>query len=755
MPLPQAFAECRTRGNQPLHFMGMHALARLHGNLLDMHLHQRFRNPGRRNVEISYSCPLPWGAVLLAVSVQLNGQTLHGEVLPKAKARDRYEVALEEGNSSVLISVNPDGSLGMELGNLLAGEECEIHLHYSQVLLPAQGSLRCMLPTTMAPRYGDAVRDGGFEPHLAPQTDSQVQYPFSAEIHIEGELAQALISCPSHRTSTQLKSDGCVLRLTEAQYLDRDLVIQLDALPSTSMASAAIDLTEREESVVMACLNTTLAQQELTPRAVQVQFLLDCSGSMNGDSIHSARNALLQMLGQLGSEDQFSLSKFGSTHQHCHARMVSMDSTQREHALSWARQLQADMGGTEMESALLSTLGLPGPQQRDLLLITDGEVFAIDALIQTARHKAQRIFIVGIGASPAEQHLRRLALATGGSCEFVAPDEDAQPAILRMFHRLRSPVLTQLHLELPADVKLLSTLPLPRHAFADEHLQVYLRIEGAWPSQQPLQLTGHVDGATEPLLLAHCLPQTVVDNDNSLARMATQALIKLQPDLASMATYQRPLSEEQLEKLALRYQLITDQTHFVLVHERAEQDKPVDLPDLVQVPHMLAAGWGGAGTLLSAPLDSSPSVPSVWRTHRKQSNTPLMASSDLEIPSFLRLSEEFSAADVRFSVHRRTPRSITPAAFVKALLQLDFAALQQIDELRAAGLPEKIALRLQQQVSPTLTEAAVVQRFVQAMMTLKSNHWQEPMTMDSDDDLFFTLPLSGVTARSWPSLLMP
>ncbi|RGE42404.1 VWA domain-containing protein [Comamonas testosteroni] len=755
MHLPHAFAQCRSSGDHPLHFLGMHAQARLHGNLLDMHLHQRFRNPGQSNVEISYSCPLPWGAVLLAVDVRLNGQQLQGEVLPKAKAREQYEAALEEGNSSVLVSVNADGSLGMELGNLLAGEECEIHLHYSQVLLPAQGSLRCMLPTTMSPRYGDAVRDGGFEPHLAPQASPLVQYPFSAEIHIEGELAQALISSPSHRISTQLKNGSCVLRLSESQYLDRDLVIQLDALPSTSMASVACDLTQPEESVVMACLNTTLSQQELTPRAVQVQFLLDCSGSMHGDSIDSARSALLQMLKQLGAEDQFSLSKFGSEHQHCHARMVSMDSEQREHALNWARHLQADMGGTEMEAAVVSTLGMSGPGRRDLLLITDGEVHAIDALIETARRKAQRIFIVGIGASPAEQHLRRLALATGGSCEFVAPGEDAQPAILRMFHRLRSPVLTRLHLELPPDVQLLSAQPLPLHAFADEQLLVHLHIRGTWSSQQPLQLSGHVDGAPEPLRLAHCLPQTIVDQDNSLARMAAHALIKLQPDMASMATDLHPLSDEQQTELALRYQLITEHTHFVLVHERAEQDKPVDLPELVQVPHMLAAGWGGTGSVMAA---ASSNVPSVWRTHRKSSNIQVLSAPSelsLEMPAFLRISADIPADAVpQFSVQRRGIRTTTPAAFVKALLKQDLATLQQIDALRTAGLADEIALWLEQQISTTLSEAAVVQHFVRALMQLHGNQWQEPATTSSEEEHFFIQALTGITDQSWPSVLM-
>jgi Ca-activated chloride channel homolog len=45
--------------------------------------------------------------------------------------------------------------------------------------------------------------------------------------------------------------------------------------------------------------------------------------------------------------------------------------------------------------------------------------------------------------------------------------------------------------------------------------------------------------------------------------------------------------------LAVRYQLATAHTSFVVVAERADGEKATDLPATVAVPHMLAAGWGG------------------------------------------------------------------------------------------------------------------------------------------------------------------
>lgn len=47
--------------------------------------------------------------------------------------------------------------------------------------------------------------------------------------------------------------------------------------------------------------------------------------------------------------------------------------------------------------------------------------------------------------------------------------------------------------------------------------------------------------------------------------------------------------------LAVAYQLVTDQTNFLLVHERADGEKAIDMPELQKIQQMVPAGWGGTG----------------------------------------------------------------------------------------------------------------------------------------------------------------
>jgi vacuolar-type H+-ATPase subunit F/Vma7 len=66
----------------------------------------------------------------------------------------------------------------------------------------------------------------------------------------------------------------------------------------------------------------------------------------------------------------------------------------------------------------------------DIFLVTDGEIEGIDEVIEVAMNSKHRIFVVAIGSSPAEGQLRRLATETGGYCDFVAPGETVEPAIM-------------------------------------------------------------------------------------------------------------------------------------------------------------------------------------------------------------------------------------------------------------------------------------------------------------------------------------
>lgn len=402
-----------------LMLLGVRANGAIKGRLLAMSLQQRYRNSSDANMEITYTFPLPWGAVLMGVDVELNGKQLKGEVTAKNTARAKYEEALSEGNSSIMLELNPDHSYTLELGNLMAREECGITIRYAQILQLEHGQIRLMLPTTIAPRYGNALTQGRLQPHAATVTDLTAEYPFDISLTLYGDLAKANVASPSHKTGYFPGNDELVVRLAQRGSLDRDFILIVSDLQSQSAVIACKDSYVDGQDAVMASFSPQFAGA--IENAVSAKILVDCSGSMGGDSIEAARNALRSIVSGLGKADKFSLSRFGSTVEHRSRGMWSGTPQTKASAQRWIDGVNADLGGTEMASALVSTIAISHIGKSDILLITDGEIEGIDEVIDVATQSGHRVFVVAIGASPAEVHLRRLASATGGVCDFVAP----------------------------------------------------------------------------------------------------------------------------------------------------------------------------------------------------------------------------------------------------------------------------------------------------------------------------------------------
>lgn len=602
------YARLSTRTGEPLMLLGAAVTGDLDGPLFEARLEQRFHNPADRHVEIVYTFVLPFGAVLLDVEVVLGGRRLGGAVIEKKAAQADYEDALAEGNAAILLEHNHDGSYSLELGNLAPDEDCTITIRYAQALRFEQRGLRLLVPTVIAPRYGDAVHDGGLAPHQATETSLSAEYPFDLCLRLHGELAGARIASPSHPIRIAHTSEAAAgileVSLAREASLDRDFILVIDQLRQDSIAVLGPDATTPGARALVASFCPRIEADG--PAALAVKLLVDCSGSMGGDSIAAARRALQAIAGQLRDGDRFSLSRFGSRVEHRSRSLWKLTEATRLAARRWIGALEADLCGTEMRGALESTFALEHRGRSDVLLITDGEIHAIDRVIEAARSSGHRVFVVGIGSSPVESHLRRIAEATGGACDFVAPGEAVEPAVLRMFARLRSPHLSALTLDWPAGCTPTWVSPLPTAIFDADTVTVFALLPG--PLEGSLGLHGRRGDAQGPEPLGSIMLDDQPQASDMSSRLVAAArvdrlLASASANLASDGTDESDASREsedlrtQATRLAVSYRLVSECSSFLLVEERAEADKPADMPVLHKVPQMMPAGWSGAGSV--------------------------------------------------------------------------------------------------------------------------------------------------------------
>ncbi len=551
---------------QEVALKGVNVKGRIFGLMASVEVEQSYLNSEPANIEAVYTFPLPIGSVLLALEVEIAGKTLVGTVVEKKKAERDYEDAITDGNSAVMLEEAGPGLYTASLGNLMAKESAVIRYRYALPLYWQNNHLRFLLPTTIAPRYGNAEA-AGLRSHQVPSSSLAVEYPLNLSVSVEGELASSTIGCISHPISMSRTENGVVINLPSSAVLDRDFILTIESPTAQSVCVATPDF---EGHVVMASLRIPPVH-EAESQPISLKVVIDCSGSMGGTSIQQARKAALEILNQLRPSDKFNVTLFGSKFQHIFKGMVSASSKNITEAWSRLVGLDADMGGTEMESALESVFSLGEVEgQAALLLITDGEIHEHEKLVKRAGSSRHRVFVVGVGTSVAEVFLRALANTTGGACELVAPQEGMAERVLSQFHRIRQPKLGQLAVEWPA-IPTWET-ELPQTVFAGDTVHVFAGFPSEVSGTVKLSATGN-NGVSAPITSRE---------DIDLPRVAAAIRLKSMPELHAI-------------ELALNYQLLTKWTNFLVVAER--EVKAADLPNLHQLPQMLAAGWGGMGRI--------------------------------------------------------------------------------------------------------------------------------------------------------------
>ncbi|MEY3759318.1 MAG: hypothetical protein RIR39_809, partial [Pseudomonadota bacterium] len=375
-----------------------------------------------------------------------------------------------------------------------------------------------------------------------------------------------------------------------------------------------------------------------------------------------------------------------------------------------------------------------------------------------------------------ESHLRRLAEATGGACDFVASGEAVEPAVLRMFARLRSPRLSDLSLAWPDNITPLWVSSLSSSVFDGDTINVFALL--AQKPEGDVCLFGKRSADAETEVIGRALLGKHIDNTATVSRMA--ASVRYQAE----ATMRLGVTSD-ATKLAVAYQLVTDTTNFLLIHERSEDEKPADMPELHKVAQMIPAGWGGVGSvkfsIQELNMDGPSICPSALMPKAKQPSLQEASMEYLDMPSMMRKGAPISVYDAQPSYPvfednteltpqginewlRKTPKRRWPKSYF-GLVRIGLGAwivdwlklsLANQDGTRISE-SKVVAAFLYMMSQPDLFESPVelkplAQRLKGAVLLLKrtgkASHQSTAINIDWVEQIMVSL--EGMTADHWP-----
>lgn len=606
-PLAGLYTQAQSPTAIPL--VGVDCRAVITGFSSEVTLRQRFRNTESTPIEAVYVFPLPAEAAVCGFVAERDGVRIEGRIEERQKAFEVYDDALAEGHGAFLLDQERPNVFTVSVGNLPPRGEVTLELRWVAPLDLEGDTLRLMLPTTVSPRYTPraAIAEIGEPDHERVNPERLPRVPYGLRLAVELATPASRVESPTHPIRTTLPTPASPTMLIELAQddvaLDRDVVILVT--PATSGPVVSVGRLDTDRFLEL----SFVPRLEHNASGVDVVFVVDCSGSMEGESIDQAKRALTLCVRALDERDTFDIVRFGSTHTSLFGQRTLFTKDSLARAMSFIEATQASMGGTEILAPLQHIFQRPAPldpthpqtlpKTSNILLLTDGQVSNEAAVIQLAEaHKNRfRVFTFGIGAGVSEHLVKELARSSRGRCELIAPGERIEPKVLRQFGRLRTPVIENIAI----DWGTLAVDAAPRElppVFAGEPLVVRAQVLGGQPSGQvALLLDGqrhevaltaaHLEAATPGPVPAMWARARIRDLEAGAGRRGSSQ------ERAGQSRNDR--AERQLLEVAKRHSLMCSVTSFVAVELRADAAKTFD-PVLRKVPVALTAGWGGIGS---------------------------------------------------------------------------------------------------------------------------------------------------------------
>lgn len=518
-----------------------------------------FHNPNHRQIEGTYLFPIARGAAVSSFAMTMNGRTMEAELLPAGKARSIYESIVRSMKDPALLEYADEGLLRARVFPIGANADVAIRLTYEQIVRRDGTLCRVRYPLLSA-------KPGG--------TNALQTLEIVTRIDTGGGLRN--VFAPGFKTELDQRKGGKATLTYKASNVvpDRDF----EVLYSEDKRPVGVEFLGYRKNgkgyfMMLVAPDSELQAQEIGSK--EITFVVDTSGSMMGDKIRQAREALFFCIKALGENDTFNIVRFSTDVDALAEVPMPASEANREKALEFVEGLRAS-GGTAIDDALVFALGQPPPKERVgmIVFLTDGlpTVGETDVAVilkhAAAAVGARRVFSFGVGFDVNTKLLGALADKTRGSSSYVRPKENLEIALSNFYSRVAHPVLTDLRID-SKGVRLSQLNPsrLP-DLFKGAQITVTGRYEGT--GRREMALSGVVGGTREtfrfPVDLDGNLRNAFVPRLWAVARVGY-----LQEQIALNGRTDELVDE--IRRLGREYGILTEYTSFLIVEDGVKREE--------------------------------------------------------------------------------------------------------------------------------------------------------------------------------------
>ena len=560
------------------------------GPIAEVTVTQHYRNEGQRPIEARYVFPGATGSAVHAMNVRLADRLLTARIEEKQAARKEYDDAKRDGKTAALLEQHRPNVFGMNVANILPGDDVRVELRYTELLVPRDGRYEFVFPTVVGPRYNSPKGEAAQErwvatPHL--RAGEPPRHGFDLKLTLATPVPPKDLESPSHRIDAADQGNHRVaVRLVDdgRPFNDRDFVLRY-GLAGDVIESGLMLFEGQDENFFLAMVQPPRAPEPAAILSRDYVFVVDISGSMHGFPLDTAKVLMQRLLGGLRPSDSFNVMLFSGSARTLASESVPATQANVNAALQLLRQT-AGGGGTEIVPALQAVAALPkrADVSRTVVVVTDGYVSVEREVFQLVRSQLDRsnVFAFGIGSSVNRHLIEGIARAGQGEPFVITKPAQAAAAAERFRRMVEAPVLTQVKLRFDG----LQAYDVEPARLPDVLGGRPVVVVGKWKGEPRGRLA--VEGR-------NAAGAQTVELDVASARSRDSAALRqlwARQRIASLADEEALVGgqphKEAITRLGLRYSLLTDHTSFVAVDHRVrntgslpttEVDQPSPLPE--------------------------------------------------------------------------------------------------------------------------------------------------------------------------------
>jgi len=600
----------------PLPLEHTDVVAHVSGPLASVSVAQRFGNSFSEPVELAYLFPLPHGAAIVDYELRIGQRVISAEIKELEEARRTYSTARDQGQRAGLLEQRRPNLFSIELANVQPGETIFATVRYQERLRYDDGCYSFVLPMGITPKYHqDRTEAAKVDAPVAAAGDAIGTVDIG--ITVDGGGPSDDPQSPSHEVEiTRMDERRFGVRLLGHVIPNKDFVLRYRVADSAVRAAACTSISEGGATVLITALPPRLTD-EFEPSPREFIFVIDRSGSMSGEPLLQARNALRSCLRSMGPQDTFNIQAFDDRIEWFSQSANSVAQAAVERADRWLDRIDA-RGGTDILGAIDSVLTFNSDpeRQRYIVFLTDGAVSADDEALRRVQRKLgrARLFTFGVGPSVNRSLLARMAELGHGTAEFLQLNEDIEEAIIRFQDRVAYPVLQDITLNWEG-VTAWDIYParLP-DLYIGQPLELVARIRAT--GEGPCRLTISGRSGDVPITLGVELPPSTTTEPiitRAWARARVDALLDgLRDEPGQMGALRA-----EIIGLGIAHRLLTPFTAFVAVDSEVTEkhsEKQTRVSVAVPLPEGLKMeGFFGPPMVTGALMASAPMSPMAAR----------------------------------------------------------------------------------------------------------------------------------------------